>query len=282
MASQPESVWTTRPPRLHLRLWSQDRGRLPVLLVHGRGGNTHWWDKVCPGLGPLAIAALDFHGHGESDWLDEGHYDEALFVRNIEAAREFLNWPRFILAGHSMGARIALEYASLHPASLEALIAVDFLPEFSDLSKERFEKRRRRLRQPYYSDPDAMAARFALYPSATTLSTQELKELGRLCLKETAQGITWKFDWQLFNFRYTPIWKALKSITVPTLLVRGQNSTVMSREDLEQARKALSRCETAEIASAFHHVPLDAPRALSEAMLGFLERNLPALTGKGK
>ena len=93
--------------------------------------NGHWWDTTVPALKPeFHPVAMDFSGHGDSPWTDDGHYDAALFTNDIEQARRSLGWERFVLAGHSLGGRIALDYAHRFPERLIAVAAVDFLCEF--------------------------------------------------------------------------------------------------------------------------------------------------------
>lgn len=269
MTAEPESLWTNEDPRLHLAAWGGEG--TPLLLVHGMAGNTHWWDTTAPLLtGAFRPVALDFRGHGDSDWRPEGSYDTAGFAGDIEEARHSLGWERMILCGHSLGGRIALEYAARHPERLIGLIAVDFLPEFYEVKSRRFEKTRTRS-QPAYSDRDAMTARFHLEPSGTLLPGEDLKELARRSIRKAGTGFTWKFDWRAFRYHYGPIWPVLKDIKTPTLIVRGEKSAVMARVDVERIARELPGVRALEVPAAHHHVPLDAPKAMAGAIADFAQ-----------
>jgi len=75
--------------RLHIARW--DGSGTPILLLHGMAANTHWWDPVVPHLSArFKPFALDFHGHGDSEWLAGAHYSTELFVQDIEEARQIL------------------------------------------------------------------------------------------------------------------------------------------------------------------------------------------------
>ncbi len=228
--------------------------------------NAHWWDKAAPALKPeFHPVALDFSGHGESPWKPDGLYDAELFAADIERARAALGWERFVLAGHSLGGRVALDYARRSPERLIAVAAVDFLCEFYQSKARRFERTRTRS-QPVYPDEASMVSRFRLQPPGTLLSSEELRALARHGVKPGEGGWTWKFDWHAFRFDYRAVWPVLPGIKVPALIVRGEHSTVLSREEFARVVRELPGATGVDIPGAHHHVPLDAPQALAAAL----------------
>lgn len=262
------SAWTNGEPRLHLASW--EGAGPPLLLVHGMAGNTHWWDSCGPILArDFSPAALDFSGHGESGRRKS--YDTAGWVDDIDQARHALGWPRMTLLAHSLGARIALEYAARHPERLSALIAVDFLPE-THAERSRTFIRARSRPAPVYPDLETTVEHFRLQPRGTLLTQEQLQALGRQSARKTPQGWTWKFDWSALLYDYAPIWPTLPRLRVPTLLVRGENSEVMTAKDLERAHKELPGSQVLTIAKAHHHVPLDTPEELCAAVSEFASK----------
>lgn len=241
---------------------------IPLLLTHGMAAHAHWWDSVVPHLAGCHAVALDFRGHGESEWTPDGAYTSEVWTADIEAAREALGWERFVLVGHSMGARIALDYAEKRPERLKGLVGVDFLPAFYDSGKRRHERTRTRS-QPVYDDPGPMAEKYRLQPPGTLLSRDELNALGRLSLRRAESGWTWKFDWRAFTFPYGPVWPQLPRIRARALLVRGELSAIVSGEDLEKMARAMPDARAAVVAGAHHHVPLDKPAELASLILEF-------------
>jgi pimeloyl-ACP methyl ester carboxylesterase len=65
-------------------------------------------------------------------------------------------------------------------------------------------------------------------------------------------------------------WPLLRRIAVPTLVVRGEHSTILPRERAERMVKAIPSARLEEIPGAHHHVTLDAPRELADALLAWL------------
>lgn len=245
---------------------------LPLLLTHGMAAHTHWWDPVVPAWkGTFHAAALDFRGHGDSDWLSsEETYSSSQWVEDIETARKALGWERFILVGHSMGARIALDYAERHGDRLRGVAAIDFL---SDMHVSRAKERRRdkigSFTQPVYENEEIMLAKFRLQPEGTLLDAAGLRELGRHGVRQTPLGWAWKFDWRSFAFPYGPVWPQLPKISVDALIVRGELSPLMTDESMGKIVAALPRGRGAVIAGAHHHVPLDKPTELAAAVAGW-------------
>lgn len=258
---------------VHLRDWGGPGE--PLLLTHGMAAHTHWWDAVAPlWRGTFHAVALDFRGHGDSDWLENQAYSGQVWVEDIENARKALGWERFILVGHSMGARIALNYAEHHGSRLRGVSAIDFLPDVH-ASRERKYKKTRSRPQPIYDNEEAMLSKFRLQPPGTLLDAAGLRALGRHGVRRGPRGWSWKFDWRSFAFPYGPVWPQLPEITVNALIVRGEHSSILPREAMAQVAAALPRGRGVEIEGAHHHIPLDKPAELAAAIAAWA-RGLPA------
>lgn len=258
--------------RLHCVDWG-GKG-VPVLLVHGMGGHTHWWDRAAPILnGAFRVVALDFRGHGDSGWIDPPRYQIGDYAADIEDARRAFGWNRFFLVGHSLGARACLHYAKRHAKRLDRLALLDFLTAVDARRHARYAGRMKR-RQPTYSSAEPMVKAFHLQPRGTTLDRPGLRLLARQGVRRLASGRwTWKFDWRAFFFDYAPIWADLRGLDVPCLVMRGEHSAVMPRAQYEKTLKALRRAEGSEIPGAHHHLPLDAPEKVSSTLVEFGRRN---------
>lgn len=262
----PLSQRTKTLPQIHISHWGGNGP--PLLLVHGLAGSSHWWDFAAPTLtSHFEVAALDFSGHGDSDWIQDQNYTEELFLSNINTARLFLGWNNIFLAGHSLGARLSVAYCAQYVKNVRALIAIDFMPEFRKLSSRL--SLNAKIRQPLFSDKEAMLNRFHLQPPATVLKEYELKDLARLLIKPLKTGFTWKCDWRTFLFYYDPVWPLLEKIIAPTLIIRGEHSEIMEKNHLKDLSNRIAQCQTLEIPNAYHHVPLDAPKATAEAIIDF-------------
>lgn len=263
----PESIEIPGDPPLHLRRWSR-KGE-PVLLLHGLGGNTYWWETCAPLLSGLQCVALDFRGHGDSGWDKSGAYGIPAFVADIERARIALGWDKFHLVAHSMGGRTSIGYASRYNERLKKLVAIDFLPEFSHHMARKYNLAFR-VAPPVYPTREEIVPRFRLEPPETVLDRAALDRFAVHCIRQVPGGYAWKFDWKLFHVRYESAMPEFPLVKIPTLIVYGEKSSVMNEQQARDVSAQIRGAETAGIAGVYHHVPLDAPAELARLIRDFL------------
>ena len=65
-------------------------------------------------------------------------------------------------------------------------------------------------------------------------------------------------------------WRLLANIAVPTLLVRGQISDVLSPEMAERMVETIPDCRFVEVPGSGHSIPLERPREFLTAVRTFL------------
>ena len=94
----------------------------PLVLVHGAGGNLMHWPGALRRLPGRTVYALDLPGHGKSGGA--GRAEIGAYADVVRGFAEALGLVPFVLAGHSMGGAIALEFALRYPARLAGLILV--------------------------------------------------------------------------------------------------------------------------------------------------------------
>src|ERR1700757_3489336 len=100
--------------KLHYLDWGGDSGRT-IVLCHGGSAHAQWWDYLAPLLTPYGrVVALDFRGHGRSQWAVPPNYGPPAYMEDTRALIENLG-QRVILVGHSMGGAVAQWVAVTHP-----------------------------------------------------------------------------------------------------------------------------------------------------------------------
>ena len=101
---------------------------LAVLLIHGTGASTAWWDPVVPPLaGACRVIRIDLAGHGRSA-SPAGGYDIAAQARRVGAALDRLGAGRVTVIGHSTGGTVATALAEQRPGTVTALALIDIGP----------------------------------------------------------------------------------------------------------------------------------------------------------
>jgi pimeloyl-ACP methyl ester carboxylesterase len=101
---------------------------LPVLLLHGFGGQVWVWEKQIPSLSKhYRLYVPDLLGHGYSD-RPSVQYTPAFFVASIRQFMDRLGIQRASVIGNSMGGGIAWAYAVTHPERIDKLVLIDSIP----------------------------------------------------------------------------------------------------------------------------------------------------------
>jgi pimeloyl-ACP methyl ester carboxylesterase len=274
---------TLRGLRFHYREYGGDGP--PLLLLHGVASNSRIWLRVAPLLSHrFRVIALDQRGHGESDKPDAG-YDFETVVGDAAALVEALGLERPVVAGHSWGGNVALEYAATRPDAVAGLVLVDggFL-EISSRPGATWERAEREMAPPdltQYTPQQLveMAKRWELGPiwndeiEAALLGNFEVTEAGtirpRLSRANHMQVV--RALWEQRPSELCP------NVRCPVLFVaaerevagRAQEWIAMKREAIARAEGLLSDCQVLWFADTIHDIPLHRPAELADAIATF-------------
>jgi haloacetate dehalogenase len=105
----------------------------PILLLHGFPQTHLMWRSVAPLLArKFTIVCADLRGYGRSDCPvstpDHAPYAKRSMAQDMVTVMERLGFPRFAVAGHDRGGRVAYRMALDHPHRIERLAALDIVP----------------------------------------------------------------------------------------------------------------------------------------------------------
>jgi pimeloyl-ACP methyl ester carboxylesterase len=113
----------------------EGEGSNTVILVHGWTCDETTWKSQVPELAKsYRVITLDLPGHGKSGSPKDGKLSMDLFARAIESVRNEAKAGRVVLAGHSMGTPVVIQYARMYPQHVIALVFVDGLVSMPKMS----------------------------------------------------------------------------------------------------------------------------------------------------
>lgn len=106
-------------------LWTSEISgdQLPVLAIHGITASHLSWPLVAEQL-PTTVVAVDLRGRGRSNSLP-GPFDLRAHAADLLAVMDHLGLERIVVAGHSMGAFVAVHLADLAPERVASLLLID-------------------------------------------------------------------------------------------------------------------------------------------------------------
>lgn len=264
-----------------------DPGHQPVVFLHGGGQTRHSWGRAARETIALGyyVISLDLRGHGESEWSPEGRYEIDDYVADLKAVIAELPAPP-ALVGASLGGITAMVTAgeSDHPL-VAALVLVDIVPRMDMEGVAR-------IRNFMEANPDG----FVSLEAAADAVAEYLPErprppspegLGKNLRRREDGRYYWHWDPRMhgtFGGESGPegfdgvlrmqqrMEAAARGVTVPTLLVRGAASAVVSTEGARHLMELIPHAEFVDVGGAGHMVAGDDNDQFNAAVEAFLQR----------
>jgi pimeloyl-ACP methyl ester carboxylesterase len=213
-----------------------------LLLTHGFTGSSSLYARNVAALARAnTVITWDLRGHGESDCpADPAAYSVPRCVADMAALLDRAGAERAVLAGHSLGGFLSLEFQLAHHALVAALILIDTGPGYrSDGPRAGWNERAER----FARDFEAKGGE---------------RNLG---LARAARGILAQHDGRVIE--------SLPAIAAPTLIVVGENDTPFLAGSRYMAEK-IPGAKLEVIANAGHSPNVDQPDEFARVVGEFL------------
>lgn len=265
--------------RADVWLPEQTGTRGSVLLLHGGGQTRHSWQRTGRRLAEhgWSAYAVDARGHGESQWADDGDYSIAAHARDVVDVAESLSEP-LVLVGASLGGMASLIAQATNPGLARALVLVDITPRAEPEGLARIHSFMQRGLDGFDSLEDALHAVAAYNPHRRR--PPRIEGL-RKNLRQRDGRWYWHWDPRILTHRENSpeqaaareghARKAARRIDVPTLLIRGAQSDVVSDAGVRELLELIPGSTHLDVSGAGHMVGGDDNDVLSEGLLDFLD-----------
>ncbi len=263
-----------------------------VLLLHGGGQTRHSWGDTAQWLADAGwyAVSLDARGHGDSDWSKNGHYWMDALMADLRAVMRQLGG-RPAIVGASMGGLTAMLALGEGVGQSDlpegaALVLVDIAPRAEQKGVERIFRFMSANPTGFASLDEAAEAVAAYLPNRPRPNDHSRLEKN-LRLKDLGQGPRYYWHWDpaflrtwmdrvyskpaLQNEQQERLFAAARSLTVPTLIVRGGMSDVVSEQIVAEFLDLVPHAQSISVTSASHMVAGDSNHAFTKAVIGFLQ-----------
>lgn len=257
-----------------------DPWRHRLIFLHGGGQSRFSWRKALRIFTDdgYSVISYDLRGHGESGWSPSGDYSLEAHMRDLVCVVRSCP-PRPIIIGASLGGRVALAAAAeLGPDAIAGLILVDLTPKldprglsrvlgFLGASKLGFESISAAI-----DTLDLYAESQYAKVSEDFDHTLSLAEDGRYYWKwDPAAALDASLDPLEIEAKLRI---AARRAKVPTLLIRGTESDLVTAECVADFLEAMPWAEVIEIAGQGHLMKGANRELFCAAALDFIRRTV--------
>ena len=252
--------------KLHYRELGEGQ---PLMILHGLFGFSDNWQSHAKKLAEYyRVILVDLRNHGHSPWSDDFSYD--LMADDVFELCEDLKLEDFILVGHSMGGKVAMNFAQKHETLLDKLVVVDIGIKEYPMHHEHI------LAGIHSVDlPNITARRQAEDQMSAHIDSEGIKQflLKNLYWKERGV-LEWRMNVHVLEREMKNILSAMPQVevSVPTLFIRGAMSNYILDEDIESIEELFIDSEIETIENAGHWVHAEAADVFLETLLSFCLR----------
>jgi pimeloyl-ACP methyl ester carboxylesterase len=242
-------------------------GGPPLVILHWLLGSLdNWWPVGQKLAAHFRVYLLDLRNHGRSPHAETFGYDEM-----AGDLRAFLNQhgvETTHVLGHSMGGKVAMRFAQLHPNVVHRLVVVDIAPREYPPRYRGFMDALLAVDLAGFQRRDQVDEALRAVIPDQSLRQFLLKNLGR----NEAGGLFWKTQLKSIRADYDSIRGGLPDTAVhcPTLFIRGENSDYLRPGDAALIRERFRRVRVETIRGAGHWVHADQPDQVVEVVTQFL------------
>jgi esterase len=251
--------------KLHFRRYGVGEA---VIILHGLFGSLDNWHSISARLGAgWQVYAVDLRNHGRSP-----HISEMSYPAMAEDVRELLEDQQLrsaSLIGHSIGGKVAMQFALSHPRRLEKLVVADIAPRaypphhqyifraLLSLDVAGFKARSEIERALAQEIPDLALRQFLL------------KSLER----DESGNWRWRLNLPALHAHYAELCADLpsdKSCDRPALFLRGSQSDYIRPEDEHRIRQLFTKTSIRTLPGAGHWLHAEVPESFLRNVQEFL------------
>ena len=242
----------------------------PVIILHGLLGSSDNWRAISTRLSPnYKIYTLDLRNHGRSP-----HSEIMTYPAMADDLRELMEREKISechVVGHSLGGKVAMQFATSHPERMSKLVIVDIAPKAYPPSQRAILAALEQLELQSFQSFGEIDA--ALAPAISEVSLRQflMKNITRV----PSGGFQWRIDLGSIAKSYDHLTKPIIAAACydkPALFMRGGRSEYIADTDLPSIKAIFTRAELVTIARAGHWLHAEATDEFLQILTGFLTK----------
>jgi pimeloyl-ACP methyl ester carboxylesterase len=241
----------------------------PVAILHGLFGSGRNWRSAAQHLAAHhRVLTLDLRNHGASPWAEQMSYGE--MVEDLRATLRARGIEHAALLGHSMGGKVAMLMALLHPGEVDRLVIVDIAPAANPPNLLAYI---RAMRAVDLHGVKRRAEVDVALAGAVPDPAERAFLLQNLVIDENAAR--WRLNLEAIEHDFSeivgfPDLPAGTAYRGPALFVAGARSNYLQPEHEPGIRRLFPEARIIRIEGAGHWVHAEQPQAFLQTVIPFL------------
>ncbi|PKO47385.1 MAG: alpha/beta hydrolase [Betaproteobacteria bacterium HGW-Betaproteobacteria-22] len=262
--------------QLHYQALGQGQ---PLILLHGLFGSGDNWGTIARHFSQhYQVISVDLRNHGKSPHSASQNY--ANMADDLLDLCDSLGLNRIHLLGHSLGGKVAMQFASHFPDRLEKLVVVDMairayadahthlIDAMMSIDLTTLQNRSEVDKALSGSIPHATVRQFLLMNLIKSATNQSEGDLNKI-------GLTWRINLEALKTNYPSLQQAVCENTryeKSCLFIRGEHSDYIQNADTEHIKTHFTNAQFASLQTG-HWVHAEQPHAFIEVVENFLVKS---------
>jgi esterase len=252
----------------------------PIIILHGLYGSSDNWISISRSIaGYFTLYLPDQRNHGLSPHSQQHDYQcmsDDLYEMVTGAGIK-----KFFIAGHSMGGKTAMFFATRWPEMIEGLLVADISPFAPVFQVDEFHEMHKKILDTIISiDPSLLTSRSeAEFLLSENIPSEKIRGLILKNLERTsASSFKWKINASSLLANLDTIMDGLprpsdqtNQITgFPVVFLKATESTYIPESDFADIYKLFPAAEIRTIENSGHWIHIDRPDAVKDGLLSLL------------
>src|ERR1700739_4974966 len=240
-----------------------------LFILHGLFGSADNWQTIGKHLAEyFTVYFIDLRNHGQSPHSNEWNYE--VMSDDLKELMQDEGLDKVMLLGHSMGGKVAMQFAVQYPNKVERMVVVDIGPKKYPVTNQfvidAIDK----------FDIGSVKSR----KEADELMTPLIEDMGtrQLLLKNLYwnenQKLAWKFNYDVIKEKIKIVSEVTPTpalpVQIPVLFVKGEKSDYIFPGDIKLMNSIFPQAKLVTIPGAGHWVHADKPQEFFKAVAEFL------------
>lgn len=238
----------------------------PLILLHGLFGSSDNWGAIAKHLSKTHnVISVDLRNHGKSPHHHAQSYVD-MASDLVELCNE-LDLHNIHLLGHSLGGKVAMQFATTHPDRLDKLIVVD-------MAMRSYEDEHTHLIDAMLAVDLGRMQNRSEVDKALSLAIPNvmIRQFLLMNLIKSDTHLQWRINLPALKENYSLLTEAIETPTQfdkPSLFIRGERSDYIREDDIAQIKNTFTQSQFVSL-PAGHWVHAEQQEPFIEAILNFI------------